>query len=98
MKPLLKKLGLALLCTVIANSAIIGVAMFQERLLSHNCALIETAVFIVLQIAVIIIGVKKPLTETKHRVIYWLIAEALTVLTVWFWGFVVLGEPIWNRL
>ena len=56
----------------------------------------ETLVFILLQLAVIIIYFVKPFTTKKTKLIYWCVTEVLVLATIVFWGFIIVG-PIWFR-
>ena len=54
----------------------------------------ETIVFILLQLFVIVVYFIRPLAIKKSRLIYWCVSEVLVLVTVWFWGFFIVG-PIW---
>lgn len=56
----------------------------------------ETILFILLQIFVIAIYFIHPLKTKKEKLIYWCISETLVIITVIFWGLIVVG-PIWLR-
>ena len=54
----------------------------------------ETIIFILLQLFIIVVYFIKPLAIKKSRLIYWCVSEMLVFVTVWFWGFFIVG-PIW---
>ena len=56
----------------------------------------ETALFILLQAAVAVIFLVRPLETKKQKTVYLCIAETLVLITVLFWGVIVVG-PIWFR-
>ena len=54
----------------------------------------ETIIFILLQLFVIVVYFIKPLAIKESILIYWCASEVLVLVTVWFWGFFIVG-PIW---
>lgn len=56
----------------------------------------ETILFLLLQLAVIVVCFIRPLTEKKSKIIYWCVSEVLVLVTVFFWGIFIVG-PIWFK-
>lgn len=72
--------------------------MFQEFVSIPVAILIETAIFIALQISVIWLYISGFPEIKIQKWIYWIIAESLTIITIGFWGFFIIGQPIWKYL
>lgn len=97
MKRLLIKLFLAFCAFLAVNLWFMGRAAAKGAvtwLISQ--AFEETAFFILLQVLVAVIGLIRPLRSAKQKAIYWCAAESLVLLTVLFWGFLIVG-PIWLK-
>ena len=61
-----------------------------------SAAVEETIIFILLQLLVIVNYIIRPLTAKKSKLIYWCVSETLVILTVLFWGILIVG-PIWLK-
>lgn len=94
-QPLMKKLGISALLVIVGNILLITLAMYWEIMSESTVLWLETAIFAALQFAVILFHFRKPLASRKQKLVYWIIAEALTLVTIGFWGFYIVGEPIW---
>ena len=95
MKKLIIKLILSISAFLTVNMWIIGKGVTKgaaQYFISPTVE--ETILFIALQLLVIVIYFIKPLKTKKYKLIYWLISETLVIITVVFWGLIVVG-PIW---
>ena len=97
MKKLIIKLILSISAFLTVNMWIIGKGVTKGAAKYFISSTVEeTILFIALQLIVIVIYFIHPLKTKKEKLIYWCISETLVIITVIFWGLIVVG-PIWLR-
>lgn len=96
MNRFIKKLLISALAFISANAWLIskGVMKGAAPFLFGSAVIEETIIFILLQIAVIVNYFIFPFASIKHKVLYWCVSELLVLITVIFWGIIIVG-PIW---
>lgn len=97
MKKIITKLILSFSAFLATNMWIIGKGVTKGSAKYFISSTVEeTILFIILQILVIVIYFIHPLKTKKEKLIYWCISETLVIITVLFWGVLIVG-PIWSR-
>ena len=95
MKQFIHKLICSIFSFLVGNIIIIIAAMLYPNPIDiRKEIIIETLVFLILQIFTMSIILIKPINNKKQRIILFTISELLTLFTIIFWGFTIVG-PIW---
>ena len=97
MKKTIVKLILAFAAFLAVNLWLVGKGVMKGAADYFISAPVEeTILFILLQIAVMVIYFIRPLTDKKSKLIYWIVSEILVLSTFFFWGIFIVG-PIWLK-